>query len=311
VPASQFRAEAVRLHVPATSANLGPGFDAFGLALSLSDELTARVATDGLEVDVTGEGAEQVPRDETHLVVLAMRAAFERLGGQPPGLVLRCVNRIPHGRGLGSSAAAIVGGIVAARALSVDGPQRLPDADVLALAASLEGHPDNVAACWFGGFTIAWTSNGRAECTRLEVDQRVRPVVFVPSTEVPTSTARGLLPQTVPHTDAATNAGRAALLVAALTTDPALLLTATEDRLHQRYRSSAMPASYELVETLRAAGVPAVISGAGPTVLAFESGSGAGSGELVTRAPAGFRAHAVAVDAHGCRVVPNDTDLAD
>ncbi|MET0739971.1 MAG: homoserine kinase [Candidatus Nanopelagicales bacterium] len=292
-----FRDLSVRLHVPATSANLGPGFDAFGLALSLADDLVAEVTSDGLEVEVDGEGADQVPRDEGHLVVRAMRAAFDLLGGQPPGLLLRCVNRIPHGRGLGSSAAAIVGGIVAARALTIGGDERLPDDDVLALAASVEGHPDNVAACWCGGFTIAWTSNGRAACTRLDVDQRVRPVVFIPSTGVPTSTARGLLPATVPHADAASNAGRAALLVAALTKDPALLLTATEDRLHQIYRSSAMPASFDLVESLRASGVPAVISGAGPTVLAFDIGNS----ELVSRAPVGFSAYAVEVDAEGCR----------
>ena len=297
-----FSDQPVRLHVPATSANLGPGFDAFGLALSLADDVSAQVASAGLAVQVNGEGAGQVPRDEGHLVVRAMRAAFDLLGAQPPGLVLQCVNRIPHGRGLGSSAAAIVGGIVAARALTIGGEERLPDADVVALAASIEGHPDNVAACLFGGFTIAWTSDGRAGCTRLEVDTRVSPVLFVPSTAVPTSTARGLLPATVPHTDAAMNAGRAALLVAALTTDPSLLLTATEDRLHQRYRSSAMPASFDLLESLRASGVPAVISGAGPTVLAFDTGSS----ELVSRTPAGFARHAVEVDAEGCRTTSRD-----
>jgi homoserine kinase len=266
------------VRVPATSANLGPGFDTFGLALGLYDEVMVRIADSGLHIDVAGEGADDVARDERHLVVRAMRAAFDRLGGQPPGLEVVCANRIPHGRGLGSSAAAICAGIVAARALTVGGAA-LSDDDLLQLANELEGHPDNVAACLRGGFTVAWIDRtgeiddrssdpGSAHALRLDPAPNVAAVAFVPSTPLSTEVARGLLPRTVPHADAARNAGRSALLAAALLqgrTD--LLLAATQDRLHQSYRAPAMPESAALVAALRAAGHAAVVSGAGPTVL--------------------------------------------
>lgn len=267
--APSFRGGAVHVRVPATSANLGPGFDTLGLALDLVDDLQARVADTGLRVDVRGAG-EELPRDERHLVVRAMRAAFARLGAQPRGLELTCTNRIPHGRGLGSSAAAIVGGILLARALVEGGNELLDDERVLELASELEGHPDNVAPALLGGLTIAWqdgSAGGAARAIRLQCDPRVRPVVFVPPFEASTEQARGLLPAAVPHSDAAANAGRAALLVAALTGAPEHLLVATGDLLHQQYRAPAMPASAELVAALRQGGLPAVISGAGPTVL--------------------------------------------
>jgi homoserine kinase len=299
-----FRTEQVRVRVPATSANLGPGFDALGLALDLVDDLRARVAGSGLRVDVTGSG-EELPRDENHLVVRAMRAAFARLGGQPDGLELACTNRIPHGRGLGSSAAAIVGGILLARALVADGDALLPDAQALALASELEGHPDNVAPALLGGLTIAWLDEahgGTARAVRLECHARVRPVVFVPPFEASTEQARGLLPASVPHADAAANAGRAALLVAALTTAPEHLLAATGDLLHQQYRAPAMPASAALVASLRRDGVPAVISGAGPTVLVL-----ARDADEVDRArafaPVDWRVEELAVLARGGHVV--------
>lgn len=266
-----FRADPVRVRSPATSANLGPGFDAFGLALGLHDEVVVRVADAGLTVDVAGEGAADVARDAGNLVVSALRAAFDRLGGQPRGLEVVCVNRVPHGRGLGSSAAAICAGVVAARALTLGGDQLLDDGAALALATELEGHPDNVAACLYGGFTVAWTTPAGPRAIRLDPAAAVVPVVFVPTAQVATATARGLLPATVPHADAAVNAGRAALLVEALTRRPELLLDATEDRLHQPYRAAAMPASAALVGTLRRAGIPAVVSGAGPSVLALAS----------------------------------------
>jgi homoserine kinase len=258
----------VRVRVPATSANLGPGFDALGLALSLHDEVEARVVPSGLRIDVSGEGAPDVTdAEEAHLVVRAMRAAFDDLGtGQPSGLALRCVNRIPHGRGLGSSAAAIVAGVLAARALAGAGAG--PD-EALPLANALEGHPDNVAPCLYGGLTIAWLSDGGARAVRLEPAAGIAPVAIIAPAPVATDVARGLLPARVPHADAARNAGRAALLVAALTARPDTLLDATEDLLHQDYRAPAMPATKDLVGRLRAAGVPAVVSGAGPSVLAF------------------------------------------
>jgi homoserine kinase len=267
--------DVVRVRVPATSANLGPGFDALGLALSLYDDLDAWVCASGLSVEVSGEGADLAGAGEDHLVVRAMRAAFAAIGAQPPGLGLRCVNRIPHGRGLGSSAAAIVAGILAARALAGPDAAKLPDGALLGLATGLEGHPDNVAACLGGGLTIAWTQDGEPQMVRLEPAASIRPVICVGPAPVRTEVARRLLPGLVPHRDAAANAGRSALLVAALTqlpTEPGTLLAATRDWLHQDYRAEAMPETAALVGRLRAAGVPAVVSGAGPSVLALLAG---------------------------------------
>ncbi|MDX6278165.1 MAG: homoserine kinase, partial [Nocardioidaceae bacterium] len=243
---------------------------------------------------VEGEGADSVPRDETHLVVRAMHAAFDVLGERPRGLRLHFRNAIPHGRGLGSSAAAIVGGIMLARALVVDGAARLGDSAAYQLATDLEGHPDNVAAACFGGLTVAWMDGAAAGVERLDSTERV--TVFVPPDAVSTERARGLLPDQVPHRDAAYNAGRAALLVVALTSAPERLLAATEDRLHQAYRSEAMPESYALMESLRADGVAAIISGAGPTVLAFGHG-------VSGRAPDGWRALELGVDPEGARIL--------
>jgi homoserine kinase len=259
----------VEVRVPATSANLGPGFDALGLALALHDVVTARITGRGLSIEVSGEGADHAADGERHLVIRAMRAAFGRLGAQPPGIGLSCVNAIPQGRGLGSSAAAIVSGVLAARALAgaVATTSRLPDPELLRLAVALEGHPDNVSACLAGGLVISWAPATGARFARLATVGGLAPVLCVPNSELATSAARQALPATVPHADAAANSARAALLVAALTTDPGLLLDATEDFLHQRYRAAAMPGTASLVSALRAAGVPAVVSGAGPAVL--------------------------------------------
>ncbi|MEN3613131.1 homoserine kinase [Plantactinospora sp. ZYX-F-223] len=292
-----FVSEPVRVRVPATSANLGPGFDALGLALALYDDVSARTAPSGCRVEVTGEGAGELPTGDDHLVVRAMRAGFDALGGQPPGLAVECVNRIPQARGLGSSSAAIVAGIQLARALVEDGTRQLDDAAALRLAAELEGHPDNVAPCLLGGFTIAWTeSGGTARAVRLPVAPQLRATVFVPEERGLTATARAALPATVPHADAARNAGRAALLVHALTTDPELLFEATEDRLHQPYRAAGMPGTAARLAELRAAGVPAVVSGAGPSILALTSSDEnfpAGMGWTAQRLP---------IDVAGARV---------
>jgi homoserine kinase len=258
----------VTVRVPATSANLGPGFDAVGLALGLHDLVEARITPDGVTVEVTGVGTAAAADGEDHLVIRAMRAAFGTLDGQPPGIGLRCVNAIPQGYGLGSSAGAIVAGLLAARALAPGG-QRLDDEGLLRLATRLEGHPDNVAACLAGGLTIAWTSGSGPHVARLALAPGLTPVLCVPSDPLATAEARQVLPAAVPHADAAANAARAALLIAALTGDPGLLMTGTEDFLHQPYRTAVMPATADLVARLRAAGIPAVVSGAGPTVLAL------------------------------------------
>jgi homoserine kinase len=260
----------VQVRTPATSANLGPGFDALGLALGLHDDVRARIAPHGVQVAVTGQGAGDLPTDETHLVASSAMAAFDRIGARPPGLVIECHNRIPQARGLGSSSAATVAGILLARALVVDGERILPDTEALRLASEIEGHPDNVAPCLLGGFTIAWMDAVTgAGAVRLIPNPAVQPVIFVPEERGLTAHARAALPQTVPHADAAANAGRAALLVHALTADPSLLLLATEDRLHQNYRAAGMPATATLIADLRGSGVAAVVSGAGPSVLAF------------------------------------------
>jgi homoserine kinase len=191
------------------------------------------------------------------------------MGGRPPGLAVACANRIPQARGLGSSSAAIVAGIQLARGLVADTAARLDEVAALRLAAELEGHPDNVAPCLLGGFTIAWTERSGARAVHLKPAPGVHPTVFVPDGRGLTADARAALPASVPHADAARNAGRAALLVHALTAEPDLLFAATEDRLHQDYRAPGMPATAALVDALRGVGVAAVVSGAGPTVLAL------------------------------------------
>ncbi len=293
----------VQVRVPATSANLGSGYDALGLALSWHDEFAARVIDAGLRIEVTGEGAD-LARDEHHLVARAMRATFARLGAQPPGLELTCTNRIPHGRGLGSSAAAIVAGVLLARALAGDGPTALPDPDAFALAARLEGHPDNVAACFYGGLTIAWTERGSAHAVRAAAHAAVVPVVLVPPFESATASARGVLPASVPHADAAFAAARSALLVALLGaagTDPDAMLAATDDRLHQGYRAPAMPATAALVAELRAERLAAVVSGAGPTVLVLARDR-LEVERVCAAAPAHWRCAALEIDSDGATV---------
>ncbi|MGA8209447.1 MAG: homoserine kinase [Nocardioidaceae bacterium] len=287
--------------VPATSANLGPGFDALGLALDHRDQVTVQVLEHGpSRVTVQGMGAGEVPLDDRHLVLRSMRAGFERMGATVPAVQLDCVNVVPHARGLGSSSAAIVAGIGLARALVAGGSLLMDDEGLLQLAAELEGHPDNVAPALLGGFTVAFRDGDRFRAAGVTVDPRVRVVVLVPPTGVETSVARGLLPERVTHPDAAANAGRAALLVAALGQHPELLLAATEDRLHQDHREPAMPDTLRLVRALRADGLPAVVSGAGPTVLVFTDRRG--REQVERRAPRGWEALRLPVDREGLRV---------
>jgi homoserine kinase len=314
----------VVVRAPATSANLGPGFDALGLALKLHNIVAARIISAGLEIEVAGIGAETATAGEDHLVIRAMRAGFAALGGQPPGIAIRCRNAIPQGYGLGSSAAAIVAGLLAARALSGAAPAGdagqertareaaagtgLADIALLRLAAELEGHPDNVAACLAGGLTIAWTSAAGTRSARLSPLPELSPVVCVPPEPLATAAARLALPPAVPHADAARNAARAALLIAALTGAPGLLMDATEDFLHQRYRAAAMPRTASLIAALRSAGIPAVVSGAGPAVLALTvTGRLPDAGAVATVAAAegaGWQASPLGVDAQGATTEP-------
>lgn len=306
----RLRADRVRVRVPATSANLGPGFDALGLALSLHDDVEVRaLGSPEVVVEVTGEGAGEVPDDERHLVVQALRTALDHVGAPQSGVHLVCHNRIPHGRGLGSSAAAVVAGIAAARGL-VSEPEALSDDVALALATQMEGHPDNAAPAIHGGATVAWSTAAGVGVAPLVVHPDVAPVAIVPANRLSTSSARGVLPSTVPHADAAFQAGRAALLVEALGRRPDLLLDATADRLHQEYRRRVMPHSLALVDALRAAGVAAVVSGAGPTVLALArrtaDGTDADAAIVTAFGPTlgGWRVLPLPVDAEGVRVTP-------
>ncbi|RRS00257.1 homoserine kinase [Glycomyces terrestris] len=269
------------VRVPATSANLGPGFDSLGLALDLWDEVTAE-ATSGtaITVEVEGEGAGTVPGDERHLVASAMLRTFASLDLATPGLKLKCRNRIPHARGLGSSSAAIVAGIMLADALAGAG---LTPGQKLKLADEIEGHPDNVAPCLLGGFTIAYSTEDGAKAVALDPSPRIRPWVYIPQTKGLTSVARAALPEKVAYADAVFNLSRAALLVAAVSHQPSRLFEATDDRLHQRFRASGMPESTRLLQALRTSGTAAAISGAGPTVLAL-----AVDDADVPEAPAGF-----------------------
>jgi homoserine kinase len=291
----------VTVEVPASSANLGPGFDSLGLALRLCDHIEVEtVPGDGIEVEVTGEGAGEVPLDGRHLVVRALLATLDALDAPVPGgLRLRCRNAIPHARGLGSSASAAVAGVAAGYGLA--GVELTADeraGRALRLAAAFEGHADNAAPSLLGGLTVSWADASGFHAVRAEPHPGLRPLALVPASRASTEEARRLLPGMVAHADAVFNGSRAALLVHALTAAPELLLVATEDRLHQPYRRGAYPASAALVDDLRAAGVPAVVSGSGPTVLALTMGDGLPTDTDVT----GFEARPLPVARQGVHV---------
>lgn len=303
-----FRATPIQVHVPATSANLGPGFDCLALALALHDRYVAQVTDEpALDIDVVGEGGDTLRRDEKNLLVKAMYQGFEFMGGKPRGLAVRALNVIPHSRGLGSSASAIVGGLVLARALVLSGKDRMTDDELLNLASKMEGHPDNVAATLFGGATIAWQEEhqGRlvARAVGITVDPRIKALAFIPNTSVATSKARKLLPESIPHPEAVANSTRTALLVYALSHRPDLLFAATQDFLHQKYRQAAMPKSFALVSRLRSAGVAAFISGAGPTVLILHTGDASEVAELERTAGEDFAVQELEISPSGATVV--------
>ena len=299
-----FKAQLAQVSVPATSANLGSGFDTFGLALDLRDRYAAQVLDDAVfDVDVSGEGADEVKKDKNHLVIKAMLRGFEFMGQKPRGLALRALNVTPHARGLGSSASAIVGGLALARDLVLGGEQYMSLEEMMALATELEGHPDNVAAAIYGGATIAWMEDiygvktGRS--VSIPVHHDIKALLFIPATHLSTAKARKLLPETISHHDAVLNSSHAALLPIALATRPDLLLTATEDLLHQHYRAQAYPKSMALLDQLRAKGIAATISGAGPSVLALHTAADSDVAEIEQFAPQGFEVKKLAISRSG------------
>jgi homoserine kinase len=305
-----FKATLAQISVPASSANIGPGFDCFGIALELRDRYAAQVLDDEtFDVDVTGEGADEVKKDAKNLVIKSMLRGFEHMGAKPRGIALRALNVIPHGRGLGSSASAIVGGLALARSLVLTGEQYMSDEELITLATEIEGHPDNVAAAFYGGATLAWSESktssvgdtkniGRA--VSLRVDDRIKALLLVPNNQLATAKARKLLPEIIPHQDAVLNSSRTALLVHALAERPDLLFIATEDLLHQKYRSQAMPKTIALVEKLRGAGLATVVSGAGPSVMVLYSGAEDEIDQLESVAP-GFTAMKLAIAKTGAQ----------
>jgi len=262
----------VHIRVPASSANLGSAFDCAGLGLNIYDDIHAQITQSrGVHVETTGVAAAELPTDCDHLVARAMKIGFDALGVRPAGFTIRCHNNISHGQGLGSSAAAIIGGLAAARALVVGGESLLSDSDLLTIALQLEPHPDNLSASLYGGFTVAWvTEDGQAECIHAKPHDDLQVTLCLPSSIAPTDQARAVLPSQIPLTDAVVNIGASALLFHAITSQPQLLLAATRDAIHQDRRRAMFAPSLDVLHTLRAQHIPAAISGAGPALVVFD-----------------------------------------
>jgi homoserine kinase len=257
---------------PATVANLGPGFDCLGLALGLANETVLESPADETQPDdlvrIQGEGAGELPRDRSNLVARTLDEVARRAGVALRPYRLTCRNGIPLERGLGSSAAAVVAGVLLADRLH--GLGLAPD-ELLTLAADLEGHADNVAACLLGGLTLAYRSGDRWRAARLDPSPDLRPVVLIPGgTRTATIQARGVVPAAVPLETAVHTLGRAALAVVALTVRPELLADALDDRLHEPVRLGLAPQSAALLAGVRDQGIPACLAGSGPSVLAFD-----------------------------------------
>lgn len=281
----------ITVSVPATSANLGPGYDCLGLALGVADTLEVETTADAtVAVRVIGEGAATLPTDATHLIARTILERWAELGIRASGLQIRATNVIPHGRGMGSSAAAIVSALAAADAL-VPADMCCGTEGIFQAAARWEGHPDNVAPAVYGGLTISWEQDGVFRTVPAPIHPSIVPVIAIPEVELSTHQARGLLPAVIDHAVAAANSARSALLMHALAHEPKLLLEGTLDYLHQDFRAPAMPHSAALIAALRAEGFPAVVSGAGPTVLVLapDAAAAAGAQELINTYIAGDR----------------------
>jgi len=259
----------VRIRIPASTANLGSGFDVLGLALSLYNTIEVEVVPRGVELTVEGEGAERLQREgERSLVVRAANATFAHLGIKPPGLKIHLKNEIPLKRGLGSSGTACLGGIIAAGELS---GRPLSTVEVLRLGVDFEGHPDNITPSLVGGLTAACLAGGEVLYVKIPIPEGIQAVAVIPEMELSTAAARQALPKRVPLVDAVYNVGRAALLVGAMAAgERGLLREATRDRLHQPYRAELLPGMVEVLEAAERAGaLCAFLSGAGSTVVAL------------------------------------------
>lgn len=260
----------VVVRTPASTANLGSGYDAFGLALASYDTVTAEFAPEW-SIEIVGEGSGTIPTDSRSLVLRAMRAVFESVGDTRNARV-HCHNRVPYGKGMGSSSAAIVGGLVAANALTGD---TLDDDVLLRMATVIEGHPDNVAAALLGGFTICWSDADGSRAARIEPSGGLAAVCVPSGAPFSTKSARKLLPEVVPHADGAFNASRASLLATGIALGrPELMRVGMHDRLHEPYRAAVVTDLEQVRDVLLAAGADgAALSGAGPTVLGLVHGS--------------------------------------
>jgi homoserine kinase len=263
---------AVKVTVPATVANLGPGFDALGAAVGIHLEIEIEPRRDSVDIMVEGEGSESLPQDETNLVIRSMNTFFDHVGRRPPGYAVRVRNPIPLASGLGSSAAAVVGGLFAARAIT---GRNVPQIEMVQLATGLEGHPDNVLPALLGGLVVCYRVDGSAKepgdlrYFRLEPSDRLVPMIAVPREGFSTKVARKALPKGVPFEDAQFTAGRAALLVGAMTSGAGaeILADAMDDRLHEPHRLRLMPETAAVHAELREAGLPVALAGAGPSLL--------------------------------------------
>lgn len=257
---------ALTVKVPATVANLGPGFDALGVAVQLHLQIDIEPRRDSIDVSLEGEGSDGLPTDESNLVIRSMNSFFDHVGRRPPGFAVRIRNPIPLASGLGSSAAAVVGGLVAARGLT---GSQVSQTEMIELATAMEGHPDNVMAALLGGLVVCYRDESELRHMRLEPSERLVPVVIVPREGYPTSKARQGLPGDVSFADAQFTASRAALLVGGIVTGAGadILRDAMSDRLHEPHRLRLMPETAAVHAELRAAGLPVALAGAGPSLL--------------------------------------------
>ncbi|MDT8901210.1 homoserine kinase [Anaeroselena agilis] len=298
----------VTVRVPGTTANCGPGFDTVGIACTIYNDLTLTLSEKpGFTLAVTGEGADGIPNNERNIAYQAVSAVLNKVGVTSPGITIAMHNNIPLARGLGSSAAAIVGGLVAANAATGG---KLGKDELLVLATALEGHPDNVAPAIFGGITVSFTAGGTPETLRFNPPDPLRLVVAVPDFGLSTKAARQVLPKTVPYADAVFNVSRAALLVGALCQGRLdLLRFALEDRLHQPYRAKLIPGMDEVLAAAQANGaLGAAISGAGPCLIAFahrETSAAIGGAMVAAFARHGVKAASLDldVDNHGAKII--------